>query len=97
MAKRRRNATIYVAGWNSPGYLPESDPVIFDDQTDAIRYLSETIDRFWDEDYDGEEPHDAIDNRWIDLYSSLTYETAPFNILNGDGSLAFWIERHPPE
>lgn len=97
MAKRRRNATIYIAGWNTPGQLPENTPELFRNVTDAVTFLSREIIRMWARDYYGEEPHDAIDNRWFDLYSSLTYETVPFNILNGDGSLAFWIERHPPE
>lgn len=81
----------YISGWNIPGYLPESEPAIFDNETDAVRYLSDTVDRFWDEDYRGDEPYVAIDNRWMDLHSSLTYETAPFNVQNGDGSLTFWV------
>ena len=81
----------YIAGWNIPGYLPESEPAIFDNETDAIRYLSDTVYRFWDEDYLGYESREAIDNRWMDLHSSLTYETAPFNIQNGNGSLTFWV------
>lgn len=43
----------WVAGWNMPGYLPESDPELFTEWKDARAYLTETIDRFWDEDYDG--------------------------------------------
>lgn len=81
----------YVAGWNIPGCLPESDLAIFDNETDAIYYLSNAVDRFWDEDYLGDEPREAIDNRWMDLYSSLAYETAPFNVQSGDGSLTFWV------
>lgn len=81
----------YVAGWNIPGCLPEVAPEIFDDNTRAIHYLANAVDRFWDEDYLGDEPREAIDNRWMDLHTSLNYETAPFNIQNGDGSLTFWV------
>jgi hypothetical protein len=42
----------WVAGWNMPGYLPESGPTLFDDWADARAHIVETIDRFWDEDYD---------------------------------------------
>ena len=85
---------LYIAGWNIPGYLPESDPAIFDNETDAIRYLSDTVDRFWDEDYEAgttEENRGEADVKWIDVYSNLPYETAPFNIRNNDGSLTFWV------
>ena len=85
----------YIAGWNIPGCLPEVEPAIFDNETDAIRYLSDTVDQFWDDAYARGIAHDesreAIDDRWLDIFSSLPYETAPFNIQNGDGSLTFWV------
>ena len=99
MTETQNTDCTYIAGWNIPGCLPESEPAIFDNETDAIYYLSYTVNRFWDEDYNrfwdedhlGDESPEAIDNRWMDLHSSLTYETAPFNIQNGDGSLTFWV------
>ena len=85
---------FYVAGWNTPGCLPEVDPEIFDNETDAIRYLSDTVDRFWDDDYasatTGSEWH-AAGEKWGDVFSNLPYETAPFNIANNDRSLTFWV------
>ena len=80
---------FYVAGWNIPGCLPESDPAIFDNETDAIRYLSDTVDRFWDED--GEQDKDLADKKWADVYSNLPYETAPFSFCINDRSLTFWV------
>ena len=80
---------FYVAGWNVPGCLPEVDPAIFDNETDAIRYLSDTVDRFWDED--AEQDKDLADKKWADVYSNLPYETAPFSICNNDRSLTFWV------
>ena len=82
---------IYVAGWNIPGYQPEMEPVQFDDETDAKAFLTNEIDRMWDQDYMWDEPNEAADNRWMDLHSFLPYETAPFNLKNGDGSLTFWV------
>lgn len=86
---------LYIAGWNTPGYLPEVEPAIFDNNTRAIHYLANAVDRFWDEDYLGDESREAIDNRWMDLHSSPTYETAPFNVQNGDGTLTFWVSIIP--
>lgn len=89
------NTPLYVAGWNTPGYLPETDPAIFDVETDAIRYLSDTVDRFWDEDYDASdgtrESWNEVDGKWRDVRSNLPYETAPFNIITNDRSLTFWV------
>lgn len=85
---------LYVAGWNTPGYLPEFHPVAFDNETDAIRYLSDAVGRFWDDEYANETTRaswSAVDEKWMDLFSNLPYETAPFNIANGDRSLTFWV------
>ena len=86
---------LYIAGWNMPGYLPETDPVILDNETDAIRYLSDAVIRFWDDDYvatDGTwDSRNDVDEKWSDLFSNLPYETAPFNIANNDRSLTFWV------
>jgi hypothetical protein len=38
-------ATNWAAGWNMPGYLPETDPYITDDWEGARDYLMEEIDR----------------------------------------------------
>ena len=84
---------LYIAGWNVPGYLPESDPVIFDNETDAIRYLSDTVDRFWSEDVEWDS--EWADRKWADVYSNLPYETAPFNIQDNDCSLTFWVTVAP--
>ena len=85
---------FYVAGWNIPGCLPEVDPETFDNETDAIRYLSDTVERFWDEDYviDTTWTHrNEVDDKWSAVFANLPYETAPFNIRNNDGSLTFWV------
>lgn len=34
---------MYSAGWNMPGYLPDSDPTIFLDADDAFDYLIDEI------------------------------------------------------
>jgi hypothetical protein len=42
--------TTYTAGWNMPGYLPETDPETFDTLDDAAAYLRDTLARWLDED-----------------------------------------------
>ena len=87
----RSDNTLYVAGWNMPGYLPDTDPAVFQTEDDATSYLVREIDLFWDEDYLAGESHEVADNRWMDIHASLLYETAPYNVQNGDGSLTFWV------
>lgn len=79
----------YIAGWNIPGHLPAMVPATFNNETDAIRYLSDTVNRFWDED--SELDKGWADEQWTDIFSNLPYETAPFNVQNGDGTLTFWV------
>lgn len=38
-------ATRYVAGYNMPGYLPDSEPCEFDNQEDAKDYIISVIER----------------------------------------------------
>lgn len=33
------DVTIYSAGWNMPGYMPECDPALFTDADDALEYI----------------------------------------------------------
>jgi len=46
--------TTYTAGWNMAGYLPETDPEVFDTIKDAHAYLLETAEQWADQDADME-------------------------------------------
>jgi hypothetical protein len=35
--------TVYNAGWNMPGYLPDSEPAQFDDADEAREYIAENM------------------------------------------------------
>lgn len=47
-------AKQWVAGWNMPGYMPETEAALFDDWGDACRYLSEELSRYADEEAEAE-------------------------------------------
>ena len=83
--------SLYVAGWNMPGDLPDTNPAVFQTEDEATSYLIREIDLFWDEDYLAGDSDEVADNRWMDIHASLLYETAPYNVQNGDGSLTFWV------
>jgi hypothetical protein len=44
----------YVAGWNMPGYLPDSEPAEFDDADDAMEYLKEAAKQIIASTFDDE-------------------------------------------
>lgn len=39
---------MFIASWNQPGYMPETDPEEFDDFDDAKGYVYDEIDRTLD-------------------------------------------------
>lgn len=41
---------VYCAGWNMPGYMPESDPAMFIDFDDAVSYVKEVIENHLEDD-----------------------------------------------
>ncbi len=47
---------LFSAGWNMPGYMPDSDPALFTSHSDAIDYIRDEIERARDE---AEESHNA--------------------------------------
>lgn len=84
----------WVTGWNMPGYLPESEPEVFNLWEDALTFLREAIEQFWDED--GTHPDDldiSADAKWLDIHTQLALipKNRSFSLMNGDRSLAFWI------
>lgn len=34
---------MIIAGWNMPGYMPETDPMEFDNDTDAVEFLKDNL------------------------------------------------------
>lgn len=42
---REQRTPRFVAGWNMPGYMPDSEPAEFDNAEDAKQYIIDTIKR----------------------------------------------------
>ena len=40
----------YAAGWNMPGYMPDSEPAKFDSADEAREYIAETLERLMDDE-----------------------------------------------
>jgi len=58
---------VYIAGWNMPGYMPDSEPAQFDDADDAREYildeLQNVIDGIEDSEPADESTEDAADHQ----------------------------------
>lgn len=93
----------YTAGWNIPGCLPEVEPETFDTFNEAVAYLAETVDRFWDEDYLVEDDdRDDVDATWLDIHTALHNLPVAHDVgtqhefSEQAGGLAFWITPTEP-
>jgi hypothetical protein len=62
---------VYSAGWNMPGYMPESEPAMFLDDSDARAYISDEMDSA----AEGEENSETV----------KALENASISLLKGSG------------
>lgn len=77
----------YTAGWNAPGYLPDSDPGEFDTFDDAKRYIIEELKR--QEDEAGEDDEELAED-FAALAEDVNLESEPFSVMGPDG-YAYWV------
>ncbi len=85
---------MYAAGWNMPGYMPETDPEVFETFAEGRDYLLDTVERFADSDAD---VMDAIElaTKWddlIDQIKALPDEMYEWQGYDGDLTLSFWVQ-----
>jgi hypothetical protein len=78
----------YVAGWNMPGYLPETEPEFFADFDDAKRYLLNAMGDHADEYGTAGDEDTAEDIETARQDCNL--ESGPFSVCVAD--LAYWVE-----
>lgn len=85
---------MYVAGWNMPGYLPDTDPVHFDTFEDAREYIASELESYADERSDLEGFEEAFaEDEARDNATRVRAFTRPFSI-ESDG-YAWWVEPCP--
>lgn len=53
--------TVYVAGWNMPGYMPDNPPSAFLDADDALEYVRESAKEAMPEDLSDEQVEEWTD------------------------------------
>jgi hypothetical protein len=74
-----------VAGFNMPGYMPDSEPCRFSDFDEAREYLADMLETFADE-CDSEEPEDIAEAELM--------RNGAVEIRKGDGELGVTIGNH---
>jgi hypothetical protein len=80
---------MWIAGYNNPGYMPETDPEAFETFEEAQDYLTYILDQFVDDWDVGESDGDEY-NRAIHFIQSVK----PASITVNAGRYAFWIEEN---
>lgn len=80
----------YIAGYNQPGYLPESDPEEFDTWDEAWRYIIGVIKDAEDDAGDAEDEELAEDLAAFAEDVNLVTRNEPFSALGPDG-YAYWV------
>lgn len=80
--------TIFVAGWNIPGYMPESTPVAFSTLADAILYLDDELRHI--DDY-AENDAIAIDAGSARNYFASAIGSSDYSV----GNYVYWIQETP--
>jgi hypothetical protein len=80
----------FVAGWNMPGYMPDSEPAEFDDADDALEYLKDTAKQFAEQDADGMGWSDADLNAALKEIDTWTADsTGAFGLTQGN--FHYWV------
>jgi len=87
----------FVAGYNMPGYLPDSEDAAqtFDTFSEAVNFLAATVDSFWDADYDFDGDYitngERVDAIWLDIHTSLHNAGNGNSFSEYAGGYSFWI------
>jgi len=84
---------LWSAGWNMPGYLPDSDPALFMEHSDAQSYLESEIGRAIDEDAEQENVTTATEHG-----DAATQAIARLNATKGEfgetiGKYHYWVAK----
>jgi hypothetical protein len=92
-----RKVATFSAGWNMPGYMPETDPQQFDSFEDAREYIADELDRAADHVYDTDPSlAEAYDQAIRDLNASSGPEWGdilPTSDSEFDLGISYWINR----
>lgn len=98
--ERLFTVTTWSAGWNTPSYIPEVEPVLFADWQDAHGFLHQEVQTRWDQaqqaldpdDDSTEDTHPDAIYLEVDVAFGTATQGEGFSTLTGDGKVQYWIE-----
>ena len=95
---------LYAAGYNMFGHLPDENAFVEDvEWNDALMYLIDTIELWWDQDYEiceTDEDRLAVDATYLEIHTLLNSctpnEEVYIKVVDGnDNTWSFWIVKAP--
>jgi hypothetical protein len=79
----------FIAGWNTPGYLPDMDPMDFDTSEEALEFLRDACVQHFEDDEDI--PDTVVDECRTGVKTWRTDDAGEFGITVGP--IHYWISR----
>lgn len=87
--------TVFVAGWNTPGYLPDSDPIQFDDRWGAVDYIENEIHQISDDRVSVADSQDEvvfIEGAEADFVLEMLFSDEDMNWNAEYFGIVYWID-----
>lgn len=88
---------LFSAGWNMPGYMPDSTPAVFTDFETARNYIAEEIERAADEkaqeiDYQEHDTEKSAITEYDDAKAWVKKQASEFSVVVGD--YCYWVKEN---
>lgn len=81
----------WIAGYNMAGYMPDSEPSVFEDFDDAKEYILNTLEDYTDDEAEGN-PESARIPLWRQMYENIkSIEEGEFSFV--DGGMCFFVSQ----
>lgn len=81
----------WIAGYNMAGYMPDSEPSVFEDFYDAKEYILNTLEDYTDDEAEGN-PESARIPLWRQMYENIkSIEEGEFSFV--DGGMCFFVSQ----
>lgn len=81
----------WIAGYNMAGYMPDSEPSVFEDFDDAKEYILNTLEDYIDDEAEGN-PESARIPLWQQMYENIkTADEGEFSFVGG--GMCFFVSQ----
>ncbi|SAK95814.1 hypothetical protein AWB76_07202 [Caballeronia temeraria] len=84
----------WIAGWNMPGYMPDSDPSEFNTFSDACRYIADTLNDFYYQEEEGDEESEERAQEYLETEKTFSRAASigdEDEMSERAGQYVFWV------